>query len=159
MKWDCMTQTVLEDVVEIAKWMKSPVRTVKPLDSIEHARDVMAEHRINQLPVVAGGRLVGIVSDRDLRDAYPSVFADPTRREGADPKQIQVQEVMTSNVLTLAPADSMIAAASLMRRERVGAVPIVDGSRLVGILARSDVLDALVGLDAIIEGVKSTVKP
>lgn len=158
MTWDRMKQTALEDVVEIAKWMKSPVRTVKPLDSIRHARDVMTEHRINQLPVVAGGRLVGIVSDRDLRDAYPSVFADPTRRDGANPDHITVQEVMTSNVLTLTPKDSMIAAATLMRRERVGAVPIVDGARLVGILARSDVLDAMVGLDALVEAVGKTVK-
>jgi len=51
-------------------------------------------------------------------------------------------------VLSLGPRDSMIAAATLMRRERVGAVPIVDGTRLVGILARSDVLDAFVALDA-----------
>jgi acetoin utilization protein AcuB len=56
--------------MEIAKWMKHPVRSVKPLDSIWHAREVMTEHRINQLPVLANGRLVGVVSDRDLRDAF-----------------------------------------------------------------------------------------
>lgn len=145
--------------MEIAKWMKSPVRTVKPLDSVRHARDVMTEHRINQLPVVAGGRLVGIVTDRDLRDAYPSVFADPARREGPDPAHITVEAVMTSNVFTLAPSDSMSAAAGLMRRERVGAIPILDGTRLVGILARSDVLDALVGLNALVEAGGSPAKP
>jgi acetoin utilization protein AcuB len=54
--------------------------------------------------------------------------------------------VMTTNVLTLTPHDSMVDAARLMRRERIGAVPIVDGNRLVGILTRSDVLDAFVAL-------------
>lgn len=138
--------------------MKFPVRTVKPLDSIRHARDVMAEHRINQLPVVVDGRLVGIVTDRDLRDAFPSVFADPARRGDADPAHIRVEEVMTSNVLTLTPSDGVIAAASLMRRERVGAIPIVDGTRLVGILARSDVLDAMVGLEGLVEAAGSSAK-
>ena len=54
--------------------------------------------------------------------------------------------VMTTNVLTLTPHDSMVDAARLMRRERIGALPIVDGNRLVGILTRSDVLDAFVAL-------------
>ena len=144
--------------MEIAKWMKSPVRTVKPLDSIRHARDVMTEHRINQLPVVVGDRVVGIVTDRDLRDAYPSVFANPARHGSPDPAHIKVEAVMTGNVLTLAPSDTMIAAASIMRRERIGAIPIVDGTRLVGILARSDILDAMVGLDAIVEAAGSSVR-
>lgn len=155
---DRMASRALEDVVEIAKWMKSPVRTVKPLDSIRHARDVMAEHRINQLPVVLGGRVVGIVTDRDLRDAYPSVFADPTRHEDPDPSNVKVESVMTGNVLALAPSDTMIAAANLMRRERIGAIPIVDGTRLVGIIARSDVLDAMVGLEALVEAVGASAK-
>ena len=95
---DRMALRALEGVMEIAKWMKSPVRTVKPLDSIRHARDVMAEHRINQLPVVVDGHVVGIVSDRDLRDAFPSVFADPARRAGPHPDHITVEAVMSSDV-------------------------------------------------------------
>jgi acetoin utilization protein AcuB len=111
----------------------------------------MEEHRINQLPVVRDGHLVGIVTDRDLRDAYPSVLADPLRKQAPDPHGVKVQSVMTANVLTLAPTDGIVAAASLMRRERVGAVPIVDGKRLVGILTRSDLLEALVALGALAE--------
>lgn len=60
--------------MRIAAWMKHPVVTVKPHDSARHAREVMEKHRINQLPVVIDDRLVGIVTDRDLRDAFPSVF-------------------------------------------------------------------------------------
>ncbi len=145
--------------MKIAKWMTSPVRTVKPLDSIRHARDLMEEHRINQLPVVVSGRVVGIVSDRDVRDAFPSVFSAPTAHGQTDPSHIKVESVMSMTVLSLTPADDMIAAATLMRRERIGAIPIVDGSHLVGILARSDVLAAMVGLEAILEGVSATVTP
>jgi acetoin utilization protein AcuB len=138
--------------MEIQKWLKYPVYCVKLLDSIQHARDIMETQRINQLAVVVGGQLVGILTDRDLRAAYPSVFDSPAlgsrkpRTSAADPKAVTVEMVMTTNVLTLTPHDSMVDAARLMRRERIGAVPIVDGNRLVGILTRSDVLDAFVAL-------------
>jgi acetoin utilization protein AcuB len=137
--------------VEIEKWMKHPVYSVKPLDSIQHARELMVQHRVNQLPVVVDGRVVGIVTDRDLRDAFPSVFDSTARREvksksGANPSEITVEMVMTPNVLTLGPKDSVGTAVQLMRNERIGAIPIVDANRLVGILTRSDVLDAFVAL-------------
>jgi acetoin utilization protein AcuB len=137
--------------VEIEKWMKRPVYSVKPLDSIQHAREVMAQNRVNQLPVVVDSRVIGIITDRDLRDAFPSVFDSPTRestrtKRGTNPNDITVEMVMTPNVLTLGPKDSVGKAVQLMRTERIGAVPIVDANRLVGILTRSDVLDAFVEL-------------
>jgi acetoin utilization protein AcuB len=138
--------------MKVDAWMKKHPHTIKPLDTIEHAREVMQEHRINQLPVVRGGELVGIVTDRDLRDAYPSVLADPLRKTTPNPHDVKVESVMTANVLTMAPDDGIVAAASLMRRERVGALPIVKGKQLVGILTRSDLLDALIALGALAEG-------
>ena len=129
--------------------MKHPVVTVKPRDSALHAREVMEKHRINQIPVVVDGRLVGIVTDRDLRDVFPSVgeAAVASRRHrpaAADPATIPVEDAMASSVVTLAPGAFLADAARLMRRRRIGAIPIVDGDRLVGILTRSDVLDAFV---------------
>ncbi|HLK10771.1 MAG TPA: CBS domain-containing protein [Candidatus Binatia bacterium] len=138
--------------MRIAAWMKHPVVTVKPRDSAQHARQVMEKHRINQLPVVSEGRLVGIVTDRDLRDAFPSVFESAPvfkverARHATDPAAIPVEDVMAHDVLSLAPSAFLADAARLMRRERIGAIPIVDGERLVGILTRSDVLDAFVEL-------------
>lgn len=137
--------------MEIARWMTRKLVTVKPLDSIQHARDLMIDHRVNQLPVVAKGKLVGIITDRDLRDAFPSVFsmAERGKRRSSlpdDPEHISVQMVMTPDVLTLSPQDSMEDAARLMRRERIGAIPILEDGKLVGILARSDILDAFVAV-------------
>jgi acetoin utilization protein AcuB len=139
--------------MQIQRWMKHPVHCVKPLDSIQHAREIMEMHRINQLPVVTGGRLVGIITDRDVRAAYPSVFdAAPSSAKRpqpsltSSPESVTVEVVMTRNVLTLGPHDSVPEAARLMRHERLGAVPIVENNRLVGILARSDVLEAFVAL-------------
>jgi acetoin utilization protein AcuB len=138
--------------MKIEPWMKRPVMTVKPHDSARHAREMMERYRINQLPVVVDGKVVGIVTDRDLRDAFPSVFesAEPfTRRRrepGTDPATIPVEDVMSPNVLNLAPGAFLADAARLMRRERIGAIPVIDRGQLVGILTCSDVLDAFVEL-------------
>ncbi len=139
--------------MRIEHLMKLAVHTVKPQDTVAHARAILEEHRINQLPVVVNRKLVGIVTDRDLRDA-PAAVEVAAQSVGAArnapappaPEQISVEAVMTTNVLTLAPADSVAEAARLMRRERIGAVPIVDRGALVGIIARSDILDAFVAL-------------
>jgi len=132
--------------MKIAQWMKHPVITMKPADSTRHAREIMEKRRINQLPVLVNGRLVGIVTDRDLRDAFPSLFdaLEPGGRGPAvtDPSAIPIEDVMTAKVLTLTSDASVGEGARLMRRERIGALPIVEAGRLVGILTRSDVLDA-----------------
>jgi acetoin utilization protein AcuB len=129
--------------MRIDAWMTRTVKTVKPMDSLAHARELMVENRINQLPVVAKGKLAGIVTDRDLRDAYPSALdgGGPSTLEDA-----QVESVMTANVLTLGPEDPLMRAAELMRNERIGAVPVVEKDHLVGIVTRSDILRAFVTL-------------
>jgi acetoin utilization protein AcuB len=127
--------------------MEKKVHSVKPRDSISHAREIMEQQRVNQLPVVRNGRVLGIITDRDLRDAFPSaLYGGHDRAAGAHPDDTPVEEVMTPNVLCLAPDDSIATAAETMRRERIGAIPIVEKDKLVGILTRSDILRAFVDL-------------
>ncbi len=133
-------------------WMKMPVLTVKPRESVAHARALMEEHRVNQLPVTVNGKLVGIVTDRDLRDATNAmqtsakVAGAQFASESATPELIPVEAVMSTNVLVIRPSDTMQKAATLMRRERIGGLPVLDRGRMVGILTRSDVLAAFVAL-------------
>jgi acetoin utilization protein AcuB len=136
--------------MKIAAWMKRALVSVKPEDSVLHARELLERHRINQLPVVQDGALVGMVTDRDLRDASPSVFEAPQRRpaRAADPAAIPIEDVMSRTVVTLAPQALVVDAARLMRRHRIGAIPIVDHGRVAGILTRSDVLDAFIEIVA-----------
>jgi acetoin utilization protein AcuB len=138
--------------------MKRPIHSVKPKESALHARALLEKHRINQLPVLVGGELVGIVTDRDLRDIFPSVFEDAKgggeRPAWPDPERVTVEAVMTTNVATVAPSDHVVDAARLMRTERIGSVPVVENGQVVGILTRSDLLDALVTLAADAEPVR-----
>jgi acetoin utilization protein AcuB len=134
--------------LSVKDWMQSRLHTVHLDDTIEHARELCERHRVNQLPVVVRGELVGIVTDRDLRDAFPSIAeeaAHPAEARAAT-ESLRVEEVMSPNVLTVSEADPIERAATLMRRERIGALPVVRDGRLVGIVTRSDLLAALVAL-------------
>lgn len=139
--------------MKISDWMTRTVLTVKPLEPITRARQIMVESRINQLPVMKNKRLVGIVTDRDLRDAFPSAFlsawsgARAARKEQTlDPKEVTIEMVMTPDVVTLGPDATLSTAAETMRSERIGAIPIITGENVVGIITRSDILRAFVSL-------------
>jgi acetoin utilization protein AcuB len=139
------------DFVKIKDWMNLPVQTVKPRDSVAHARMLLERYRINQLPVVRDGALIGIVTDRDLRNASPSAVEQAVADLGQsraviDPDKVAVDTLMTEKVFSLGPEDTVEDAVRVMRRERFGAIPIVEHNRVVGILTRSDVLDAFMCL-------------
>lgn len=133
----------------VDQWMTRRPRVVKPNDSLRHARTILEELRVNQLPVVVNGRVIGIVTDRDIRDAFPSVLDHRRRHPSASnpsPEEVTVETVMTRKVLTLAPDDTVAEAARVMRKGRIGALPVVAGGRLVGLITRSDLLDVLVAM-------------
>jgi acetoin utilization protein AcuB len=130
--------------MDVSQWMTKSVMTIKPQDTLGHARERLSKYRINQLPVVVNDKLVGIVTDRDVRDAYPSslrLFHGKDIDEFGDSHT--VEEVMTYNVLSISPQTSVPEAAQLLRRQRFGALPVVDNGKLVGIITRSDLLDAM----------------
>jgi acetoin utilization protein AcuB len=132
--------------------MNGSVHTVKLRDTVAHARSLLERFRINQLPVVIDDALVGIVTDRDLRNASPSAAEQAAADIGRIPKgmvdsnKVAVETIMTEKVFSLGPEDSVEDAVRVMRRERFGAIPVVEHNRLVGIITRSDVLDAFMCL-------------
>jgi acetoin utilization protein AcuB len=134
--------TMKKQRMVVGDWMSEAVLAVETFDSINVARQLMAKHRINQLPVLENDKLVGIVTDRDIRDAYPTSMAI-NRGEAIDrfADSITVEEVMSHNVFTVQPETSLAAAVELLRRQRIGSLPVVKKQKLVGIITRSDVLD------------------
>jgi len=116
---------------------------VSPETTAAEALALCRERRIRHLPVLEDGRLVGIVSDRDLRSATPAL-GDLNR--AAALKEIRVSDVMARDVTTARPDDPIEVAANCMREAKIGCLPVVADDRLVGILTASDVMKALVYL-------------
>ena len=128
--------------IRVADWMSEGVLAVETFDSIAIARQVMAKHRVNQLPVLDNDSLVGIVTDRDIRDAYPtSMMINRTDEIDEFAEKITVEEVMTHDIFVVGPDTPLHKAVSLLRQHRIGSLPVVKDLELVGIITRSDILD------------------
>ena len=112
---------------------RSPL-TITPLETLAAAQTVMAREGLRQLPVVEKGTLVGILSDRDLH--AHSGYLERTKVDAA----------MTYDVVTVSPEATAQDAARLLLEKKINALPVVDGSGLVGIVSRSDFLLLLVRL-------------
>ena len=116
--------------------MSSPVVSVAPDAPLKEVASLLVERRINAVPVLdAGGRLVGIVSEADL---LPLETGSGQVPGGMAPHL--AREVMRQSVYTLAEDTDATAAARMMLRHRLKSVPVVSGDRLVGIVARRDLL-------------------
>ncbi len=126
--------------------MQRDVITVKPDDTLSYALGLTREHRVRHLPVVlSNGDLVGILSDRDIRLAMPSPLTTPDAERTDFLERTAVAAVMSREVVTVAPLETLEDAAKLLYRHRIGSLPIVDEHRrLCGILTETDILHALV---------------
>ena len=127
--------------------MTTDVVTVTPDTSIGEAFALMREGHFRQLPVVEENRLVGIVTDRDLRQATDSPLV--LREKWYDEfllEEIKVKSCMTANPTTVTPDTSVLDAVRLLRQLKVGGLPVVKGDMLIGIVTLIDVLDYLIRL-------------
>ena len=112
-------------------------------DSIGKVLSRLAEADVRHLPVMDGGELVGIVSDRDLR--VVALSADgATEGSGESARSLArpISGLMSSDVVSVGPTDDLVEAIDLMLEHRIGAVPVVDehDARLVGIVSYVDAL-------------------
>ena len=119
------------------------VITVSPETTAAEALKLCRERGIRHLPVLDGGRIVGLISDRDLRLATPAL-GDPNRAAALE--KIRVGDEMSREITTADPEDPIEQAAMAMHERKIGCLPVVEGDELVGILTASDVMTALVRL-------------
>jgi len=120
---------------------------IQPQDTLRTAIESMALVGCRRLPVVAEGRLVGIVTTLDIREALNSPIV--LRERWQDEELINhatVEACMTPNPITVTPATAVMDAARLMRDRKIGGLPVVEEGRLVGIVTETDLLDALITL-------------
>lgn len=134
-------------------WMTEDVVTVPPDTPITEAERIMHERGFRRLPVVKGKRLVGLVTLADIRGAKPSPATSLSVWEiNYLVSRITVGEVMTRDVITIGPDAPIEEAARIMRERKVGALPVVEGQELRGIITESDLLGAFMEVLGIGEG-------
>jgi len=108
---------------------KTPV-IIRSEERLSEAREKMLRGRFRRLPVVSDGKLVGIVTDRDLR-AHTGYL-----------ERTKVNGVMTEKVRTVSPSTTLEEAAQTMLKLQIGGLPVVENGQLVGIITTSDVMKA-----------------
>ncbi len=139
----------------IKDWMsKSPI-TAKPATSIMKAAKLMKENGYHRLPVVDDeGKLVGIVSDRDIKEASPSKATTLDMHELYYLlSEIKVGDIMTKTVFSVGPEDTVEKAAVLLLRHNIGGLPVVDeAGTVVGVITDSDIFKVLVSITGVLSG-------
>ena len=121
--------------------MQPEVATLQASDHLDLADDVMRLGRIRHMPVEEEGRVVGMLTQRDLfRAGISSVLRFRSTAEREWLAKISVAEAMTAPVLTIDSGASLLSAVRLMVDRRIGCLPVVSGERLVGLLSETDLL-------------------
>ncbi|RJP18751.1 MAG: CBS domain-containing protein [Deltaproteobacteria bacterium] len=128
----------------VGKRMTRDPKTVSPDTPLPAAARLLREHGFHHLPVVEGGALVGILSDTDLRNASLDAMAGTEAGSGAGDRL--VRDAMRTQVWSVTPDDSVEDALLILSREKFGALPVLSGDRLVGIITRTDLLSAFVDI-------------
>jgi CBS domain-containing protein len=125
-------------IADVLRGKGSSVATVDPMTTVKDLVAALAEHNVGALPVLDAGRLVGIVSERDV-----------VRRlhlGGAGLLQLRVSEIMSTSVTTCGPTDKIEDLARIMTERRFRHMPVVEAETLVGIVSIGDLVKARIDL-------------
>lgn len=143
----------------IEDWMAKDVLTVDENTSLMRATRVMKENNIRRLPVVSHGKLIGIVTDRDVKDASPSKTTSLDIHELYYLlSEMKVKDVMTTAPLTMRGKDSLEMAALVMLEDKISGIPIVDDiGHLIGLLSETDILRGFIHSTGIKDGARQYV--
>jgi len=131
--------------------MTTKLVTVTKDTDIESAYRIMRKNKIRHLPVVEDEKLVGIVADRDIRQALlPWKSSEKEKEFYYFSKEVRVSDVMTKDVITISPETDIEDAARLIHDHKFGALPVVKGKKLVGIITHMDILKIFIEIMGII---------
>jgi len=137
----------------VSDWMTTKVYAIGPDDTLTDAVTLMKDRKIKHLPVLSGGKLKGIISDRDIRDYQPS------RATSLDIFELnyllakaRVKDIMRKQVLTATKDSPIEEAAMIMHDKDVGCLPVMDGTGMVGIISDRDIFRVLVDITGIRHG-------
>ena len=127
--------------MSVERHMTKPVITIKPDTSIQDAVLLMKEHSIRHLPVVRGDTFVGLITQSDLRGLIiPSMYGE-----------IDIKDVMITDPIIVCSSDSIDTAATLIYENKIGALPVIDGNTLVGIITTTDIVAAFIEMMGVLK--------
>jgi len=132
--------------MKVRELMTTDVATIGRNDELTIGDDIMKMKRLRHLPVVEEGRLVGMLTQRDLFHAALSIalnFGEKAQKEFL--KTVVVKEVMTEEVLTIDPGADVKEAARLLIEHKIGCLPVVENGKLVGLVTETDLLRVIAG--------------
>jgi CBS domain-containing protein len=120
--------------------------TLSPEDSLMEARQIMQLRKIRRIPVVSGGRLVGLVAQGDVKRAEPSTLTATQEEFVSVMEGTLIAQIMMENLVTTTPDTPLKDAARALWKNKYGALPVLEGEKLVGILTDNDLIGALLKL-------------
>ena len=132
---------------------RNPI-SISPEDKVDSAAALIKEHKIRRLPVIENGKLVGIVTDKDLMRVAPSAATTLSRYEiNSLLAKISIREIMSDKVISVNEHAPIEEAALLMSMNKIGGVPVVtDVGAVVGIITETDIFNAIVEIMGLSEG-------
>jgi CBS domain-containing protein len=121
--------------------MQTKIVTISVTERLSTVEDIMTLGRVRHMPVVHAGKLVGVLSQRDLlRASLSELGSFGTEARRAFLRDIEIEHVMSTPPITIGPDASVHLAARLMADERIGCLPVVEADELVGLVTETDVL-------------------
>lgn len=141
-------------------WMQQDFISVKQDTSLAEAGAILDEHNFRHLPVVDADELVGIITQTDIKKALPSAIdSSLNAHDRVLASQAKVSSFMTTTPVTADSMDPLEDIATLMRKFKIGAIPVVEGKKIVGIITESDIFQAFIEiLGADTEGARIEVQ-
>jgi CBS domain-containing protein len=144
-----------EHTMNVSEIMTTNVATAEPDTTLEEIASMMKDENVGAIPIVDDEELIGIVTDRDIVVRCVA--------EGKDPAEVEVEEILTEDLETIAPDDDVREAAQIMQRKQIRRLPVCDDDgKLVGMVALGDIAvkeadDDITGetLEQVSQGVKS----
>jgi len=131
--------------MKIKYWMTKDPVTIGPDEALADAARLMKERGFHRLPVLKDGRLAGLLTERRIQAARPSPVSTLSRQEARYlASKIKVSDVMLKDPITVAPDDDALAALLEGHKKRLGAYPVLEDGRLVGIITSSDFFNMMI---------------